>query len=56
MISSPSPSLKTQIMDGKIPENLGFESPLRKVDFFCPFYVHFQILHKKLHIFVFNHF
>ena len=22
----------------------------------CPFSVHFQILHEKLHIFVFNHF
>ena len=31
LISSPSPSIKIQIVGGKITENLGFESPLRKV-------------------------
>ena len=31
LISSPSPSMKIQIMVGKITENLGFESPLWKV-------------------------
>ena len=34
LISSPSPSMKIQIIDGKITENLGFESPLRKVKTF----------------------
>ena len=29
LISSPSPSMKIKIVDGKIIENLGFESPLR---------------------------
>ena len=47
LISSPSPSMKIQIMDRKITENLGFESLLRKVNIFCTFSVHFQILHKK---------
>ena len=31
LISSPSPYVKIQIMDGKITENLGFESQLQKV-------------------------
>ena len=31
LISSPSPSMKIQIKGGKITENLGFESPHRKV-------------------------
>ena len=31
LISSPSPSMKIQIMGGKITENLRFKSPLRKV-------------------------
>ena len=31
LISSPSPSMKIQIIGGKITENLGFESPLQKV-------------------------
>ena len=43
LILSPSPSMKTQIMGGKITENLGLKSP----QFFCPFSVHFQILHKN---------
>ena len=32
--SPPSLSMKIQILDGKITENLGFKSPLRKVKFF----------------------
>ena len=57
MISSPSPSLKTQIMDGKITENLGFKCQLWKVKiFFVLFSLHFQILHTKLGIFDCNHF
>ena len=39
LISSPSPSMKIQIMGRKIPENLGFKSSLRKLkivlSFFC---------------------
>ena len=31
LILSPSPSMKIQIMGGKITENLGFKSPLRKI-------------------------
>ena len=38
LISSPSPSIKIQIIGGKINENLGFESPLRKVNFFLSFF------------------
>ena len=38
LISSPSPTMKIQIMGGKIIENLGFESPLWKVkNFFVLF-------------------
>ena len=37
LISSPSPSMKIQIMGWKITENLGFESLLRKVNFFALF-------------------
>ena len=40
-----------QIMSRKITENLGFKSPLRKVNFFCSFCSFFQILHTKLGIF-----
>ena len=43
LISGSSLCMKIQIMSGKITENLGFK-------FFVAFY--FQILHKKLHIFV----
>ena len=52
LISSPSLFMKIQINGRKINENLGFKSPLWTVNKFS---VHFQILHKKLHIFVFNH-
>ena len=41
-------------MGGKITENLGFKSPLRKVNFFCSFCSFFQILHTKLGIFEFT--
>ena len=34
LISPPSPSMKIQIMGGKMTENLGFHSPLRKVKIF----------------------
>ena len=54
LIWSPSPSLNTQIMSGKITENLGFEFPLQQVKN-CSFSVHFQILH-KMHIFVLQSF
>ena len=37
LISSPSLSMKIQILGGKITENLGFKSPLRMVKFFCSF-------------------
>ena len=56
LISPSSLSMKIQIIGGKITENLVFKSPLPKGNIFCPFSFHFQILHKKLHIFVFNHF
>ena len=57
LISSSSLSMKIQIMGGKITENMGFKSPLRKVKFFFVLLsFHFQILHKKLHIFVYYHF
>ena len=46
LISSPSPSMKIQIMGGKITGASG------RSKFFCPFSVHFQILHKN----VFSHF
>ena len=39
MISSPPPSMKIQIMGGKITENLGFKSPLRKVKKFLSFFL-----------------
>ena len=53
LISSSSPSLKNQILGGKITEKQGFESPLRKVkQKFVLFFVHFQIFHKKLYVFV----
>ena len=57
LISSPSPVMIIQIVGGKITENLGFESPIRKVKLFCPFFsFHFQILHSKLGIFDFSNF
>ena len=55
LISSPSLSMKIQIMSRKITENLGFKSLLRKVKQFLSFF-HFQILHRKLCIFDFNYF
>ena len=39
LTSGSSLSMKTQIMGGKITENLGFKSPLRKVKIFCPFFL-----------------
>ena len=49
MISSPTPSLKIQIMGGKITENLGFESPLQKVKTsFVLVFFSFSILHTIL--------
>ena len=49
--------MKIQIVDGKITENLWFESLLRKVKkFFVLFSFQFQILHTNVGIFDFNHF
>ena len=45
MISGSSLHMKIQIMARKITENLGFK-------FFALFSFHFQILQKKLHIFL----
>ena len=45
--------MKIQIMDGKITENLGFESLIQKVK---KIIVLFLFIFKKLLIFVFNHF
>ena len=57
LILSPSLSMKIQIMGGKISENLGFKSPLRKVKkILFLFLFHFQILHTKMGIFEFNNF
>ena len=57
LISGSSLHMKIQIMGGKITENLGFKSPLRKVKNFLVFFsFHFQILHTKVDIFYFNHF
>ena len=39
LISSPSLSMKIQIMGGKITENLGFKSPLWKVKTFLFFFL-----------------
>ena len=39
LILSASPSMKIQIMGGKITGNLGFKSPLRKVTFFLFFFL-----------------
>ena len=51
MISLPSPSMNIQIVGGKITENLGFESQLRRVKIFLSLLsFHFQILHTKLGI------
>ena len=48
LISSPSPSMKIQIMGRKIAENLGFESLLWKVKkFFLSFFCSFSDLHKN---------
>ena len=53
LILGSSLSMKIQIMGRKYTENLGFKSPLQKVNFFS---FHFQILHTKDDIFYFNHF
>ena len=42
LIWGSSPSMKIQIMGGKITENLGFKSPLRKVKIFCSFFFSFS--------------
>ena len=48
LISSPSPSMKIQIMGGKITENLGFESLLWKVkNYFVLFLIIFKFSVKK---------
>ena len=53
LILSPSLSMKIQIMGGKITENLGFKSLLRKVkNILSLFSFHFQILHTKLGILI----
>ena len=44
LISSSSLSMKIQIMDRKITENLGFKSPLWKVKIFLFLFFSFQIL------------
>ena len=54
LISSPSLSMKIQIMGGKIIENLEFKSPHPEGHNF--FVLFFQILHTKLGIFDLNHF
>ena len=43
LISSPSHTMKIQIMGGKITENLGFKMPILALEgkFFSPFSVHF---------------
>ena len=57
LISRSSLHMKIQIMGRKISENLGFKSPLLKDKNCLAFFsFHFQMKHKKLHIFVFNHF
>jgi hypothetical protein len=44
--------MKIQIMRGKITENLGFKSPLRKVKKFSPFFFSFSnSSHKSGYIF-----
>ena len=42
LISGSSLHKKIQIMGWKITENLGFKSPLHKVNFFCPFFFSFS--------------
>ena len=39
LISGFSLHMKIQIIGGKITENLGFKSQLRRVNFFCPFFL-----------------
>jgi hypothetical protein len=59
LISGSSLHMKIQFMGGKITENLGFKLQIPAPEgqkLFVLFTFHFQILHKKLHIFVFNHF
>ena len=52
LILSPLYSVKIQIEGGKITENLGLKSALQTVNIFFCFFP-FQILHTKMHIFVF---
>ena len=42
LISSPLPSMKIQIMGGKVTENLGFQSLLRNVKFLLSFFRSFS--------------
>ena len=57
LISGSSLHKESQIMGGKITENLGFKSPLWKVKcLFVLFSVHFQILHTKVDIFYLDQF
>ena len=55
LISSPSPSIKIQIMGRKNIENLAFECSSRMSKKNGSLSFHLQILHKNLYIFVFNH-
>ena len=57
MIPSPSPSIKKfTSWAGTLLKIWGLNPALKGHKIFCPFSVHFQILNKKLHIFVFNPF
>ena len=47
--------MKIQIMYGKIIENLRSNPHSGRSKMFCPFFFHFQILHKKVHSFAYNH-
>ena len=52
LISGSSLSMKIQILGGKITENLGFKSPLRKVNFFLSFFDCEQSSRSPKHSFV----
>ena len=56
LILSPLPSVKIQIMGGKIRKSVVRIPALEGQIKICPFSFHFQILHTKLHIFIVNHF
>ena len=47
--------MKIQTMGRKIIENLRSNPHSGRSKMFCPFFFHFQILHKKVHIFAYNH-